>query len=336
MPALSRLMHGVRCLVSSHQLARATGRLPRAALARGTAGQRHTQQQHLPLLGLQQRCEGAAACVRCSSSDSSCSSAGASSGGSEGPSRGAAGQAGAGPPARRHAWRRRDIRCGVAADGDTAADGGAAASGGPSTIFTLPTILTLGRVAAVPVLIAAWFWQSPHATATVTWLFLGASLTDWLDGYLARKMNLSSKFGAFLDPVADKLMVAAALILLCTQPIAAGPMAGNAWLVPACTLAIIGREITMSALREWAATLGPDARGAVAVNAWGKWKTAAQMAALTMLLWTRGGAGNAALALGQPLQFAAAALGPPLLVVAAYLSAHSLALYLRGLWRFMV
>jgi len=92
----------------------------------------------------------------------------------------------------------------------------------------------------------------------------------------------------------------------------------------------------MSALREWAATLGPTARDAVAVNAWGKWKTASQMVALTCLLLTRDGiaaaaAGGAEVAVMQ----LAAAAGPPLLVVAAYLSAHSLALYLKGLWKFM-
>jgi len=139
-----------------------------------------------------------------------------------------------------------------------------------ATILTLPTILTLLRVAAIPALIAVWFWSSPQAPAVCTSLFVAASLTDWLDGYLARKMNCASAFGAFLDPVADKLMVAAVLVLLSTQPIAAGPMAGNAWLLPVLTLVIIGREITMSALREWAATLGPSARAAVAVNAWGK------------------------------------------------------------------
>lgn len=94
----------------------------------------------------------------------------------------------------------------------------------------------------------------------------------------------------------------------------------------------------MSALREWAATLGPTARDAVAVNAWGKWKTASQMVALTALLLTRDGVGAAAAGAGAAWETAlqaAAAAGPPLLVVAAYLSAHSLALYLRGLWRFM-
>lgn len=222
---------------------------------------------------------------------------------------------------------RQSVQCSAAADSSEA--------GTKQTIFTLPTILTLGRVAAVPAVVAAWFWSSPHATAAVTGLFVVASITDWLDGYLARKMNLSSKFGAFLDPVADKLMVAAALILLCTQPLAAGPLAGNAWLVPASTLVIIGREISMSALREWAATLGSAARDAVAVSAWGKWKTASQMVALTALLMTRDGIPAAAAGLELQLLQLAAAAGPPLLVVSAWLSAHSLGLYLRGLWKFM-
>lgn len=92
----------------------------------------------------------------------------------------------------------------------------------------------------------------------------------------------------------------------------------------------------MSALREWAATLGPAARGAVAVNAWGKWKTAVQMASLVMLLMTREGlpAGITEGAAVKVFELAAAG-GPPLLVIAAYLSAHSLALYLKGLWKYM-
>ncbi|WIA21920.1 hypothetical protein OEZ85_004287 [Tetradesmus obliquus] len=199
---------------------------------------------------------------------------------------------------------------------------------GSSTLLTIPTMLTLARVAAIPALIAAWFWQDPASSAWVTGLFLVASLTDWLDGYLARKMNASSAFGAFLDPVADKLMVATVLVLLSTQPLAAGPLAGNAWVMPVATLIIIGREITMSALREWAASMGPAAKAAVAVNAWGKWKTASQMAALTCLLFTRDGASS-------QLAVAAAAAGPPLLGIAAYLTAHSLAIYLAGLWKFM-
>ncbi|KAG2440371.1 hypothetical protein HXX76_004476 [Chlamydomonas incerta] len=191
-------------------------------------------------------------------------------------------------------------------------------------------MLTLGRVAAIPVLIAAWYWQSPHSAAVTTAVFAAAAVTDWLDGYLARKMNSYSAFGAFLDPVADKLMVAACLILLCTRPLAAGPawLAGNDWLVPVCTLAIIGREITMSALREWAASAGPEARQAVAVNAWGKWKTASQMVSLTLLLLVKDGGSG-------PAVEAAAVAGAALLLVASWLTVQSLAIYMRGLWRFM-
>eukprot|EP00775_Hariotina_reticulata_P002764 gene2764-3058_t len=195
-------------------------------------------------------------------------------------------------------------------------------------VLTIPTLLTLARVAAIPALIAAWYWQDPAAGPLITTLFIAASVTDWLDGYLARKLNASSAFGAFLDPVADKLMVAAVLVLLSTQPIAAGPLAGNTWIVPVATLVIIGREITMSALREWAATMGPAAQAAVAVNALGKWKTASQMLALTCLLVTKSGASS-------QLAEVAAAAGPPLLGIAAYLTAHSLVVYMAGLWKYM-
>lgn len=194
--------------------------------------------------------------------------------------------------------------------------------------LTIPTILTLGRVAAIPLLIGCWFWQSPIAPGACTAIFIAAAITDWLDGYLARKLNAGSAFGAFLDPVADKLMVATVLVLLSTTPIPVGPLAGNAWLLPVLSLAIIGREITMSALREWAAALGPEARSAVAVSALGKWKTAAQMVSLTLLLAARAGGVSW-------LVDASGLLGPPLLGVAAYLTVHSLALYMRGLWPFM-
>ncbi|KAK6136209.1 hypothetical protein DH2020_030041 [Rehmannia glutinosa] len=104
----------------------------------------------------------------------------------------------------------------------------------PPKLLTLPTMLTIGRVAAVPLLVGTF--------------------TDWLDGYLARKMNLGTPFGAFLDPVADKLMVAATLILLCTRPFHAGMFGQAPWLLTVPAIAIIGREITMSAVREWAAS----------------------------------------------------------------------------------
>ncbi|KAK9816708.1 hypothetical protein WJX72_004036 [[Myrmecia] bisecta] len=195
-------------------------------------------------------------------------------------------------------------------------------------LLTLPTVLTLARVAAIPLLVVVWYSQSSNTAWITSALFVAASLTDFLDGYLARKMGVTLAFGAFLDPVADKLMVATVLVLLSTHPLAGGPWAGNAWLVPLMASAIIGREITMSALREWAASLGDEAHKAVAVSAWGKWKTASQMVSLSLLLFcSQGGSGQ--------LTELAGVTGPPLLCIAAFLTVYSLAEYFRALWRFM-
>ncbi|XP_049391123.1 CDP-diacylglycerol--glycerol-3-phosphate 3-phosphatidyltransferase 2-like [Solanum stenotomum] len=188
-------------------------------------------------------------------------------------------------------------------------------------LLTLPTILTIGRVAAIPVLVTTFYvdsWWGPTAT---TGIFIAAAITDWLDGYLARKMNLGTAFGAFLDPVADKLMVAATLILLCTKPLEASLFGQLPWLLTVPSIAIIGREITMSAVREWAASQGGKLSEAVAVNNLGKWKTATQMTALTILLLTRdsslSGAGT----------FVAS--GVILLYVSAWLALWSLVVYMR-------
>jgi CDP-diacylglycerol--glycerol-3-phosphate 3-phosphatidyltransferase len=196
------------------------------------------------------------------------------------------------------------------------------------TVLTIPTVLTLLRVAAVPALTAVWYSHSSSAAALCCAIFVVAGLTDFLDGYLARAMGTVSAFGAFLDPVADKLMVATALILLCTQPIASGPWQGNAWLIPILTSAIIGREIAMSALREWAAASSPEAYKAVAVSSWGKWKTATQMVSISLLLLTSQG-----LPSGVPTLVASA--GIPLLCIAASLTLWSLAEYMRALWPYM-
>jgi CDP-diacylglycerol--glycerol-3-phosphate 3-phosphatidyltransferase len=141
--------------------------------------------------------------------------------------------------------------------------------------FTLPTYLTLLRIVLIPFLAVVFYLPGEHARTACTIIFMIAGFTDWLDGYLARKMNLETPFGAFLDPVADKLMVAFVLILV-VQAEASPYLA-----VPAAV--IIGREITIASLREWMAEIGQRAK--VKVSQLGKWKTTAQMAAITLLLY---------------------------------------------------
>lgn len=149
----------------------------------------------------------------------------------------------------------------------------------------LPTALTICRVIAVPALAAVYYSEMANAAVVTGVIFIGAAITDWLDGFLARKLKASSAFGAFLDPVADKLMVAASLCLLCTR----APAGVAAWAVSLPSIVIIGREITMSALREWCAAKGGEAHAAVKVNNLGKYKTATQMVALSLLLLVRDG-----------------------------------------------
>nr|WP_031225873.1 CDP-diacylglycerol--glycerol-3-phosphate 3-phosphatidyltransferase [Alcanivorax profundi] len=140
--------------------------------------------------------------------------------------------------------------------------------------MNLPNILTLIRVVAIPVLVLVFYLPFKWSDLCAALLFLAAGITDWLDGYLARKLNQTSPFGAFLDPVADKLIVAVALVMLVQ-------VHATAWLaVPA--MVIVSREITVSALREWMAELGKRSR--VAVSQLGKIKTVTQMTAITLLL----------------------------------------------------
>jgi CDP-diacylglycerol---glycerol-3-phosphate 3-phosphatidyltransferase len=194
-------------------------------------------------------------------------------------------------------------------------------------IWTVPTMLTLLRVVAIPALVASWFASQ---WIWCFWLFVGASITDFFDGYLARAWNCSTPFGAFLDPVADKLMVATILILIGTVPVPYGVFAGNAWLLPAIACIIIAREITMSALREWGATLGPEAHSAVAVNALGKYKTSSQMVSLVLLLGAKTGY------LGNQQVSLCTDAGIALLFVATFLTVSSVLSYFKGLWKFMV
>jgi len=140
--------------------------------------------------------------------------------------------------------------------------------------LTIPNMLTLLRVMLIPVFLASFFAPTEHRYLISAFIFWFAAGTDILDGYLARKLNQSTKFGAFLDPVADKVMVCGALVLLAQDY-------DSVWMtVPA--IIMISREIIISALREWMAELGK--RGVVAVSVWGKVKTAAQMLAIIALL----------------------------------------------------
>jgi CDP-diacylglycerol--glycerol-3-phosphate 3-phosphatidyltransferase len=146
------------------------------------------------------------------------------------------------------------------------------------TPINIPNLLTWLRILLIPVFVSVFYVTdatlSPYLKNVIaTAVFSLAAITDWLDGYLARKLNQSSAFGAFLDPVADKLMVAAALILLVKL--------GRADAIIA--FIIIGREITISALREWMAKLGESK--SIAVSMLGKIKTTFQMAAIIMLLY---------------------------------------------------
>ncbi len=164
--------------------------------------------------------------------------------------------------------------------------------------MNLPNSLTLGRILLIPVFAVVFFLPFAWANLAAALVFALAAITDWLDGFLARRMGLTSAFGAFLDPVADKLMVAVALVALLT--VNPSPLFALAVAV------IIGREIAVSALREWMAELGKRAR--VAVNAIGRFKTAAQMAAILLLIYGEPVAGIPVYHIGLVLLFVAAAL----------------------------
>ncbi|XP_031485691.1 CDP-diacylglycerol--glycerol-3-phosphate 3-phosphatidyltransferase 2-like [Nymphaea colorata] len=200
--------------------------------------------------------------------------------------------------------------------------------GGSSRLLTLPTILTLGRVAAVPLLVAAFYLDRWWASTATTGIFLAAAATDWLDGYLARKMKLGTAFGAFLDPVADKLMVATTLVLLCSRPLEVALFGHVPWLLTVPSIIIIGREIAMSAVREWAASQDTSVVEAVAVSSLGKWKTATQMTALTILLAARDSSQ------GGPNGLATC--GVALLYVSSGLTLLSLVAYMKGIWRILL
>lgn len=141
--------------------------------------------------------------------------------------------------------------------------------------LTLPTLLTWARIVAIPLIVGVFYlpFDAPTRNLVATVMFVVFALTDWADGYLARKLNQTSAFGAFLDPVADKILVCAALLVLVSLDRA------NVFVA----LVIIGREIAISALREWMAQIG--ASRSVAVHMLGKVKTTVQMVAIPFLLY---------------------------------------------------
>jgi CDP-diacylglycerol--glycerol-3-phosphate 3-phosphatidyltransferase len=170
--------------------------------------------------------------------------------------------------------------------------------------FNLPNALTWFRVIAIPLIVVAFYapelfgWSSSVARPVTGLLFALAGISDFFDGYLARRLGLTSNFGAFLDPVADKLIVSTALVLL----VQADPQ-----IVLALVAAIIiGREITVSALREWMSQIG--ARAHVAVSIFGKWKTTFQMLGIGFMLYREPLLGLPSYRIGEWLVYAAAAL----------------------------
>ncbi len=178
-------------------------------------------------------------------------------------------------------------------------------------MWTIPNLLTLLRIALIPVLVVVYYLPVEWNNEASTLIFGLAAVTDWFDGYLARKLKQVSPFGAFLDPVADKLIVAVALVIL----VQSNP---SLWFViPAAV--IVGREIAISALREWMAEIGE--RTQVAVSVIGKIKTTVQMIALLLLLYR------------DPIgPLPTLEIGVVLLYLSAVLTLWSMVIYLKAAW----
>ena len=179
-------------------------------------------------------------------------------------------------------------------------------------------MLTLLRLVLIPLFVFVYYLPYPHAAKIATAIFIAAGLTDWLDGYLARKLEQYSSFGAFLDPVADKLMVAAALMMLIADT-EVHKQVIDSRLFGIVALIIMGREIAVSALREWMAEVGKRSR--VAVSYIGKFQTGSQMFAIGFLIWREPVAGIPTFRIGEYL-----------LYIAAALTLWSMIAYLRAAW----
>jgi CDP-diacylglycerol--glycerol-3-phosphate 3-phosphatidyltransferase len=178
-------------------------------------------------------------------------------------------------------------------------------------VWNVPNTLTWIRIAAIPLIVVLFYAHYPWADPAAGLLFAAAGITDSLDGYFARRLGQTSRLGAFLDPVADKLIVAVALVLLVSKD----PRA----LIVLTAAVTIGREIAVSALREWMAEIGQ--RRKVAVSQLGKYKTTLQIIGLSMMLYRRD-------LIGLPTYF----IGVVFTVVAAILTLSSMVAYLRVAW----
>jgi CDP-diacylglycerol---glycerol-3-phosphate 3-phosphatidyltransferase len=187
--------------------------------------------------------------------------------------------------------------------------------------FQIANTLTFARIVMIPLVVVCFYLPTVWGKPAAAILFIAAAVTDSLDGYLARRLNQMSALGAFLDPVADKLMVTIALILLVSdEPVYLRPFHFNPHILVTITAAVIvGREIAISALREWMAEMG--ARRKVAVSSLGKLKTIFQMTGLSMMLYRDD-------LLGLPVL----ELGVACLVAAAALTLWSMFAYLGAAW----
>jgi CDP-diacylglycerol--glycerol-3-phosphate 3-phosphatidyltransferase/cardiolipin synthase len=187
-------------------------------------------------------------------------------------------------------------------------------AGGPLKL-NLANILTLLRIAAIPVVVVCFYSPLDYARPIAAVLFGLAAITDMIDGWVARRFGQTSRFGEFLDPVADKLMVAIVLVMLV--------QAQASWFEDVIAMIIIGREITISALREWMATIGERAN--VKVDITGKIKTTLQMFGIAFMVWKLP-------LFGIPIY----TIGFVLLVLAAVMTIWSMFVYLRAAWPFIM
>ena len=181
--------------------------------------------------------------------------------------------------------------------------------------LNLANLLTLFRIAAIPIVVICFYAPIPHSRPIAAILFGIAAVTDFIDGWVARNYGQTSRFGEFLDPVADKLMVSTVLVMLV--------QAESGWFEDIIAMIIIGREITISALREWMATIGERANVKVSLS--GKIKTTLQMFGIAFMVWEE-----------KLLGIDIYTVGFVLLIAAAAMTVWSMFFYLKAAWPFIM